>query len=216
MIDIKFHDLGLSEYQHAWKVQNKLFDRVAEERREVDGYLIHTRHPPIITRGKSSRADSLPANSAMLEDRGVQIIDIDRGGGVTYHGPGQVILYPILDLHQFGKDLRGYVHALETAMSSTATSYGLSVETRPKAPGLWIEGKQKKLGSIGIRIEHWITMHGLAFNVDIDTDKAGLIHPCGFRDVELASLTDYVSTSRTNVKQSVIKHLTEELNIKLC
>lgn len=188
----KVLDCGLTQYRENYELQQELFSRRLEGSGE-DTLLI-TRHEPTITMGKSGRDQDLLVSEDMLSDRGVDYVEIDRGGGITYHGPGQLVLYPILDLRNYGKDLREFVRKLGLVAKSAVNKLGLDAVFREGAEiGLWVKGeKSKKLGSLGVRVKKWYTMHGLALNVSLDNEKAGLIRPCGIGGAELVSIADFI------------------------
>ncbi len=188
----KILDCGLTKYRENYELQKELFSRRLEGSGE-DTLLI-TRHEPTITMGKSGHDRDLLVNEDVLSDRGVDFVEIDRGGGITYHGPGQIVLYPIFDLRNYGKDLREFVRKLGLAAKCAVDKLGLDTVFREGDEiGLWVEGKEsKKLGSLGIRVKKWYTMHGLALNVSLDNEKAGLIRPCGIGGAELVSIADFV------------------------
>lgn len=132
---------------------------------------------------------------------------VERGGGITYHDPGQIVLYPIFDLRDYHKDLREFIRRLGKAMLESSRYFGIDAEFRTgEQVGLWIKGQQKKLGSIGVRVKNWITMHGLALNVDIDPAKSRLIRPCGLEGVQYVSLTDYVDLTLAEVQEILLEH----------
>lgn len=186
-------DCGLTRYRKNYELQKKLFSSRLKGKGE-DTLLI-TRHEPTITMGKSGRMRDLLVSKDLLAERGVDFVEIDRGGGITYHGPGQLVLYPIFDLRNYGKDLRKFVRRLGLVAKNVVSEFGLDAEFREGDEiGLWVEKEDsKKLGSLGLRVKKWYTMHGLALNVSLDREKAELIRPCGIRGTKLASITDFVS-----------------------
>ncbi|MBS3788671.1 lipoyl(octanoyl) transferase LipB [Candidatus Bipolaricaulota bacterium] len=187
----KVMDCGLSSYRENYELQKELFTQRLEGQGE-DTLLI-TRHDPTITMGKSGRMADLLVSKDHLASRGVEFVEINRGGGITYHGPGQLVLYPIFDLRNYGKDLREFVRRLGLVAKDVVEEFGLDAEFREGDEiGLWIRGKErKKLGSLGLRVKKWVAMHGLALNVSLDKEKAGLIRPCGIGGAELVSMSDF-------------------------
>ncbi|MET0386349.1 MAG: lipoyl(octanoyl) transferase LipB [Polyangiales bacterium] len=168
--------LALQEETHKARVQG-----------EVPDTLFLVEHEPVITLGRAAKQEHILASAAQLGERGIELHDIGRGGDVTYHGPGQLVAYPILDLRPDRCDVRRYVRSLEQVMIQVAESFGLSAERVDGKPGAFIE--QRKFGALGVRISRWVTMHGIAMNVSTDLDAFSLIVPCGLRDTQVTSFT---------------------------
>jgi len=171
--------LGRMAYREAWALQKRL----ARERADglIADHLLLVEHPAVLTLGRQAEASHILATPAELEDRGIEVIRVERGGEVTYHGPGQLVAYPILALSRRGLLLRPLVRALEAAMVETCTAFGVVADRREGHPGCWIdpEGAARKIGALGIRVERGVSYHGIALNVDPDLDDFGLIDPCG-------------------------------------
>lgn len=196
-------DRGLTDYQESLNFQRSLF----EKRKDgiIGDRLIITRHKPTITLGKSANEGDLLASESYLNEVGVDLCRINRGGGITYHGPGQVVLYPIFDLRGYRKDLRDFIFHLGNTMVDAAASLGVELDYRTGDDvGVWRKGTRKKIGSIGISVKRWITMHGFAFNVDLDEEKSGLIRPCGLHNVEYVSLSDYCDVDTQGVTEVLL------------
>jgi lipoyl(octanoyl) transferase len=172
---IAVHRLGRVDYAEAHALQEKL--QRARIRGAVPDTLLLLEHPPVITLGRGAKEANILFPRAALEARGFTVHDIGRGGDVTYHGPGQVVAYPIVDLAPDRKDVRRYVRDLEEVMIRTAGSFGLHAERVEKLNGAWIG--ERKIGAVGVRISRWVTMHGLAMNVSTDLSHFGVIVPCG-------------------------------------
>ncbi|MFP4135679.1 MAG: lipoyl(octanoyl) transferase LipB [Candidatus Acetothermia bacterium] len=205
----RIEDLGLTAYEESYERQGEIFDRHLSGK--GDDVLIVTRHEPTITMGKSASEEDLLVSRDILGDRGVELVEIGRGGGITYHGPGQLVLYPLFDLRNYGKDLKDFVRRLGLVMEKTVESFGLNVEfLENERIGLWIQDEQRKLGSIGLSVKRWYTMHGLALNVDLADRKAGLIRPCGVRGSELVSMTDFVAVDLEQVKERILESFVRE------
>ena len=209
---IKVIDCGLTRYRDNYDLQKKLFSRWLGG--NGDNTLLVTRHQPTITIGKSGRTRDLLVNRGILAERGIDFVELDRGGGITYHGPGQLVLYPIFDLRDYGKDLRKFVRKLGKVARKTVKRVGLPVEFREgEEIGLWVKGEaRKKIGSLGLRVEKWYTMHGLALNVSLDDEKAGLIRPCGIGGAELASINDFVDVDIDEVKELLLSQFDREFS----
>lgn len=199
---IRLIDLGKIGYRAAWALQQETFEGRREG--EIGDTLIVARHLPTLTLGKSSRREDiyLPADRLCKED--IELVEVERGGGVTYHGPGQLVLYPIFDLRNFDKDLREFVSSLERTMEETANLYGVPSETRPGYPGLWVPNKDDKLGSIGLYLKQWVSMHGLSLNVSLTKATSELLCPCGLDEVQLVSLADYAEVELQEVKNDLL------------
>jgi lipoyl(octanoyl) transferase len=181
---IHLHRLGRVDYGPTLE----LLERLLEARRlgQIEDTVLLLEHEPVITLGRSARAEHLLGSREALQARGIQVFDIGRGGDVTYHGPGQLVGYPIVDLNPDRRDVRRYVRSLEEVMIRIAASYGLSAGRIEGLNGTWLE--QRKLGAVGVRIRQWITMHGFALNVTTDLSAFDVIVPCGIRDKQVTSL----------------------------
>jgi lipoyl(octanoyl) transferase len=177
--------LGLSDYAETLTLQ----ERIREERlrRARPDTLLLLEHTPVITLGRGSKPEHVLATRAELERRGIGLHEIGRGGDVTYHGPGQLVVYPILDLKPDRCDVRRYVTDLEEIMVRIASEYGLAARRIDGLRGVFVG--DNKLGAVGVRLSQWVTMHGFALNVSTDLDGFGLIVPCGIRDHGVTSLT---------------------------
>lgn len=172
---ITVHRLGRVDYAEAHALQERL--QRARIRGAVGDTLLLLEHPPVITLGRGAKEANILLSRELLEARGFTVHEIGRGGDVTYHGPGQIVGYPILDLSPDRKDVRRYVRDLEELMIRLAGSYGLTAGRVDKLNGTWIE--DRKIGAVGVRISRWVTMHGFAFNVSTDLSHFGVIVPCG-------------------------------------
>ncbi len=181
---ITVHRLGRVDYAEAHELQERL--QRARIRGAIGDTLLLLEHPPVITLGRGAKAGNILLPRELLEARGFTVHEIGRGGDVTYHGPGQIVGYPILDLSPDRKDVRRYVGDLEELMIRLAASYGLSARRIEKLNGTWIE--DRKIGAVGVRISRWVTMHGFAFNVTTDLSHFGVIVPCGITDKAVTSL----------------------------
>ena len=184
---LEVRDLGRRPYAEALELQREL------RRRRADGELDHdvlllTEHPPVVTLGRGTRATSLPYPAAILERRGAEVFEVERGGDVTFHGPGQLVGYPIVDLTGHRRDLHWYLRRLEDTLIS-AIAGGGGPGARPRGlPGLCPAGR--KIASIGIHVKQWVTLHGFALNVTTDLSWFDLIVPCGIEQVVMTSLAE--------------------------
>jgi lipoyl(octanoyl) transferase len=178
-------DLGRRPYGDTLELQRRLC------RRRVAGELDHdvllvVEHDPVITLGRGTRAESVPIPPAQLEAQGTPVFEVERGGDVTYHGPGQLVGYPILDLQQHRPDLHWYLRQLEAAMIDGLGTLGIVAERNPGRTGVWTGGR--KIASIGIHVKQWVTFHGFALNVTTDLAQFDLIVPCGIQGVVMTSV----------------------------
>lgn len=194
---------GLIDYKSAWEQQEALFQEVnciklanrelpLEKRQATPNYLIFCEHPPVYTLGKTGTSAHLLASPAELQQKEISFFNTNRGGDITYHGPGQLVLYLVLDLENFFQDVHRYLRVLETAVIHTLIDFGLPSEAIPGFTGVWINANlatpTRKICAIGIRISRWITMHGLALNVNTDLSYFNYIIPCGIQDSHVTSM----------------------------
>jgi lipoyl(octanoyl) transferase len=175
MYRCEVRELGRIEYASAFEAQQRL----VEERklRRIPDQLLLLEHPHTITLGRNGRMENLLGSDAALQASGIAFHVSDRGGDITYHGPGQVVGYPILDLNQWKRDVRAYASAIEQVMIDALAEFGISAERVCGCTGVWVDGK--KIGAIGIHISRWVTSHGFALNVNTDLSYFGYIVPCG-------------------------------------
>jgi lipoyl(octanoyl) transferase len=196
MKKIIFQDLGLMDYQQTWEFQKELHSNVLQsktDKKENDGknYLLFCEHPHVYTLGKSGSENNLLINQLQLQAKNATFIKTDRGGDITYHGPGQIVGYPILDLESLGIGVKEYVHRIEETIIETLKEYSILSERLEGATGVWLESKTKKarkICAIGVKVSRAITMHGFAFNVNTDLNYFNFINPCGFTDKSVTSL----------------------------
>ena len=175
MLRCEFHDLGRLEYGQAFELQRSLVEK--RQRGVIPDQLLIVEHPHVITLGRSGRLDHLLASEDVLRRAGIAFHHTDRGGDITYHGPGQVVGYPILDLREWKRDVTGYVRAIEQVLIDTLAEFDISAGRIPGWTGVWVE--QKKVAAIGVHIGRWVTSHGFALNLTTDLSCFGYIVPCG-------------------------------------
>jgi lipoyl(octanoyl) transferase len=183
-------DLTDISYQDTLELQRDLC-RQRVEGELADDLLLLVEHEPVITLGRGTRASSLPISVAELERRGVQVHEVERGGDVTYHGPGQLVGYPIVDLRQHREDLHWYLRQLEAGLIQALGRLGIDAERRAGLTGVWTGGR--KIASIGIHVKQWVTFHGFALNVSNNLSPFELIVPCGIPDVQMTSVAHELS-----------------------
>jgi lipoyl(octanoyl) transferase len=184
--DLHVVGLGRMRYGEALELQRTLAHQRINGALRND-LLLLVEHAPVITLGRSFKAEHLRSSRSTLEARGVELFDIDRGGDVTYHGPGQLVGYPILDLAEHEKDLHWYLRQLEEALIRTLDEFGIAAGRNAPHTGVWIQ-QARKIASIGIHVKQWVTWHGFALNVTTDLSYFDLIVPCGIPDVRMTSI----------------------------
>jgi lipoyl(octanoyl) transferase len=178
-------DLGRRDYGEVLELQRRLCQRRLAGEVSED-LLLLVEHQPVVTLGRATRAASLPLPPAELERRGIAVYEVERGGDVTFHGPGQLVGYPILDLREHREDLHWYLRSLEAGLIAGLDLLGIEAGPNPGLTGVWTRGR--KLASIGIHVKQWVTIHGFALNVNTDLSYFDLIVPCGIRDVVMTSV----------------------------
>lgn len=194
-IKVKYEDLGIIDYKKAWDYQEEKFDEIVEAKKknsETTNYLLFCEHPHVYTLGKSGEKNNLLISDEFLKKINATYYKINRGGDITYHGPGQIVGYPILDLETLNIGIKEYIHKLEEAIIKTLKAYHLEAERLEGATGVWIDtnkpGEARKICAIGVRASKFVTMHGFAFNIKTDLDYFSYINPCGFTDKGVTSL----------------------------
>lgn len=219
------------QYKYAWDLQESIFKDIVErkiknrilpvdEQLTYRHQLLFVEHDPVITMGKSSDDKNVLLNEEMLQKNGVQLFHINRGGDVTFHGPGQIVGYPILDLDYFFTDIGKYLRSIEEVIIRTLKEYHISAERLPGATGVWLDvGKPsaRKICAIGIRCSRWVTMHGFAFNVNTDLNYFNYIIPCGISDKAVTSLKKELGREldMEEVKQKLKHHFEEVFECRI-
>jgi lipoyl(octanoyl) transferase len=197
---VKFVDWGLIDYQEAWDRQELIFkntiavktdNRNNGSEEETPNFLVFCEHPHVYTLGKSGHAENLLLDEQGLADKHASYYKINRGGDITYHGPGQLVGYPVLDLDNFFTDIHLYLRTLEEAVILTLADYGIAAGRYPGFTGVWLDAdneKARKICAMGVRCSRWVTMHGFAFNVNSNLDYFKNIIPCGIDDKDVTSM----------------------------
>ena len=191
---MKIEDWNVLSYAEAWKKQTDLFNELIAAKQAGEAYvnrLILVEHLPVYTLGKSGKEKNMLLSEEQLKRVGATLFHIDRGGDITYHGPGQLVCYPILNLEEFHLGLKEYISRLEEAVIRVCASYGIEAKRVTGATGVWLDvdtPNERKICAIGVRCSHFVTMHGLAFNVNTDLKYFSYINPCGFVDKGVTSL----------------------------
>ena len=226
---VSFKDLGLIDYKQCWDFQEELFAEIlavkSSNRKEnktisTKNHLIFCEHPHVYTLGKSGDEKNLLVNEDYLKSRGATFHKINRGGDITYHGPGQIVGYPILDLDNFFTDIHKYLRFLEEAVILTLKEYGLETERSPGETGVWFDigtTRARKICALGVKSSRWVTMHGFAFNVNSDLSYFGNIIPCGITDKSVTSLQNELGRKMdmNEVKNKLKNHLVKLFEIKI-
>ena len=202
-------DLGLIGYEAAWALQRRVV--AARKLALVPDVVLLCEHPHVITLGRNGRREHLLASEQVLRQMGVEFQVTNRGGDITYHGPGQLVAYPILNLAEIRRDVGWYVRQLEEAMIRTSAEFGVVAERREGRTGVWVgaAGLEEKLGAIGVHISRWVTSHGLAYNVTTDLRYFDLIVPCGIADRRATSLEKLLGrrVEMGGVSEQLARHL---------
>jgi len=198
--EVLFEDWGLLDYQDAWDRQEGIFTSIVDDKirnRNADpatptnNYLVFVEHPHVYTLGKSGKPENLLLDEEGLKSKAATYYKINRGGDITYHGPGQIVGYPILDLDNFFTDIHLYLRTLEEAVILTLADYGIPAGRYPGFTGVWLDPdnqRARKICAMGVRCSRWVTMHGFAFNVNTDLDYFNNIVPCGIDDKDVTSM----------------------------
>jgi len=226
---VKFDDWGLLDYQEAWDRQEQVFAdtvQVKTQNRnnntvlEVNNHLIFVEHPHVYTLGKSGKPENLLLDKTGLADKKATYYKINRGGDITYHGPGQIVAYPILDLDNFFTDIHLYLRTLEEAVILTLADYGIKSGRYEAYTGVWLDAdneRARKICALGVRCSRWVTMHGLAFNVNTDLSYFKNIVPCGIDDKDVTSMERELGfkSDIEEVKQILKRHIGELFGMKI-
>lgn len=214
-----FEDLGLRDYKETWDYQEELFQKMLSVKlrtRSGDSggkeqqlnSLLFVEHPHVFTLGKSGSDNNLLVDNLQLKAREASFYRINRGGDITYHGPGQLVGYPLLDLESFGFTLKVYIHTLEEVIIQSLQEYGIEAGRSEGATGVWldsgIKSRERKICAIGVRASRHITMHGFAFNVNTDLDYFNYINPCGYTDKGVTSLAKELGEKQDFEKAKLI------------
>ncbi len=221
---IDYVDVGLMPYQQAWDLQKRLQAQLIEQKRfpekfenqpKLNNMLIFVEHPHVYTLGKSGKEEHLLVNNEQLDSYSASYVKIDRGGDITYHGPGQVVGYPILDLDFFTTDIHIYLRNLEEVMIQVCKDYGIETERSKGETGVWLGNE--KICAMGIKCSRWVTMHGFALNVNTDLSYFGHIVPCGIQNKGVTSLSKILGmqVSPDEVKEKIIHYFGNVFDAKM-
>ena len=221
-------DIGITSFSDAWKFQEDIFQKIIDQKVKnrtlvkkikTDNYLIFTEHNPVYTIGKSGDMSNLLLDSNQLAKKEIEFYKINRGGDITYHGPGQIMGYPILDLDNFFTDINLYLRSLENTIIETLKFYDITGFTITGETGVWVENlnEYKKICAFGIRASRWVTMHGFCLNVDSNLDEFKYIIPCGIKDKGVTSMSELLNEKIDiiKLKKSLIKNFAKHFNAKI-
>src|SRR6266481_4256672 len=210
-------DVGFIGYAEAWALQKRLV--AARKANAIEDVLLLCEHPHVITQGRNGKRENLLASEHVLQQKGVEFHATDRGGDITYHGPGQIVGYPILNLGAIRRDVVWYVRMLEEAMIQATAELGVAAKRVEGKTGIWVsfENTEEKLAAIGVHISRWVTSHGFAYNVSTDLRYFDLIVPCGIADRKATSLEKLLgrSVKREEITPRIANHLGEVLGLEL-
>ncbi|AMA50682.1 MULTISPECIES: lipoyl(octanoyl) transferase LipB [Flavobacterium] len=225
---VKFQDLGCQDYKKTWDYQESLFAEIVAQKMlkrddskvETDNYFLFVEHPHVYTLGKSGDLSNLLLSEKQLEEKGATFYKINRGGDITYHGPGQIVGYPILDLENFFTDIHKYLRLLEEVIIQTLAEYGIASERSEGETGVWIGVGTpfvRKICAMGVRASRWVTMHGFALNVNADLGYFDHIIPCGIKGKAVTSLHVELGkpVDEEEVKKKILKHFNNLFNTNL-
>jgi lipoyl(octanoyl) transferase len=228
--DVIYRDLGLITYKDGWDLQENLHKEIVDIKlanrnngvqTPTHNYLLFCEHPHVYTLGKSGKDAHLLINESQLKENEAEYFHINRGGDITYHGPGQLVGYPILDLENFFTDIHKYLRYLEEAIILTLKEYNIDSERIQGLTGVWLDAKNpvraRKIAAFGVRCSRWVTMHGFAFNINTDLSYFGNIVPCGINDKAVTSLEIELGRKieLEEVKSKVKKHLAELFEMQI-
>jgi len=227
---VEIQELGLKDYKETWEFQEQLFKEIIDikikNRREqtsleTHNYFLLVEHPHVYTLGKSGDVDNLLISEEKLAEINARFYKINRGGDITYHGPGQIVGYPILDLENFFTDIHKYLRFLEEMIIRTLSEYGLKAERSPGETGVWFDAGTpfaRKICALGVRSSRWVTMHGFAFNVNTNLGYFDYMNPCGIKGKAVTSLNVELGKpeiSQEEVKEKLLKHFSELFEAEL-
>ena len=225
---VNLHELGSIDYKKCWDYQTRLFEATVQQKiknrknpdscKGTENHLIFCEHPHVYTLGKSGLEDNLLLSKSDLTDKKIDFYTINRGGDITYHGPGQWVVYPIFDLDHFFTDIHKYLRYLEEAVIKTIADYGILGYRIEEFTGVWVgEETPRKICALGVKSSRWVTMHGIGFNVNTDLSYFNHIIPCGIEDKAVTSMRNELGRKMdmSEVKERLIYHLSSQFQFTL-
>tara|TARA_B100002052_G_C15794145_1_gene557773 strand:+ start:273 stop:983 length:711 start_codon:yes stop_codon:yes gene_type:complete len=227
--NVKYKSLGLINYEESWKKQESIFNKIIDTKiknrnlqKEIktDNYILSCSHPHVYTLGKSGNEKNLLIDKNIIEKENLEFFKINRGGDITYHGPGQIVIYPILDLENFFTDIHKYLRSLEEAVILTLKEYNIESGRIKNYTGVWIDIESdtpRKICALGVKTSRWVTMHGLALNVNTDLNFFKNIIPCGINDKEVTSISKEVGQviKIKDVEKKLLNNLSKVFEFKI-
>ncbi len=227
--NVKYKSLGLINYEESWKKQESIFNKIIDTKiknrnlqKEIktDNYILSCSHPHVYTLGKSGDEKNLLIDKNIIEKKNLEFFKINRGGDITYHGPGQIVIYPILDLENFFTDIHKYLRSLEEAVILTLKEYNIESGRIKNYTGVWIDIESdtpRKICALGVKTSRWVTMHGLALNVNTDLNFFKNIIPCGINDKEVTSISKEVGQviKIKDVEKKLLNNLSKVFEFKI-
>ena len=227
--NVKYKSLGLINYEESWKKQESIFNKIIDTKiknrnlqKEIktDNYILSCSHPHVYTLGKSGDEKNLLIDENIIEKKNLEFFKINRGGDITYHGPGQIVIYPILDLENFFTDIHKYLRSLEEAVILTLKEYNIESGRIKNYTGVWIDIESdtpRKICALGVKTSRWVTMHGLALNVNTDLNFFKNIIPCGINDKEVTSISKEVGQviKIKDVEKKLLNNLSKVFEFKI-
>jgi lipoate-protein ligase B len=207
------YQLGPIEYRKAYRLQKELLLKRSEG--QIPDVLLLLEHSPTITIGKSGRLENVLASPAQLAEKGIAVLFVDRGGDVTYHGPGQLVGYPIIDLGNRGRDIHRYVRDLEEVIIKTLGDFSIPATIDENHAGVWVQNEE--IAAIGIAVKKWVSMHGFALNVNTDLEPFSLINPCGFSNRRATSMSEILpqNVSTAAVIERLLAHFSKVFDAQI-
>ena len=227
--NVKYKSLGLINYEESWRKQESIFNKIIDTKiknrnlqKEIktDNYILTCSHPHVYTLGKSGDEKNLLIDKNIIEKENLEFFKINRGGDITYHGPGQIVIYPILDLENFFTDIHKYLRSLEEAVILTLKEYNIESGRIKDYTGVWIDIKSdnpRKICALGVKTSRWVTMHGLALNVNTDLNFFKNIIPCGINDKEVTSISKEIGQDIKikDVEKKLLNNLSKVFEFKV-
>ena len=226
---IQLQDIGITDYKKAFEIQTELFDKLKqikidnkhnELQQTTDNYFIFTEHPHVYTLGKSGKKEHLLLSEEEMNDKKVQFIQTNRGGDITYHGPGQIVGYPIIDLDNFDLEIMSYMRKLEEIIIKVLAHYNIIGERSEGETGVWLDVDKpnaRKICAMGVKTSRWVTMHGFALNVAVDLDYFNHIIPCGIQNKGVTSMEKELEkqVDRNEVKALIVQYFEKEFGASI-
>lgn len=221
--DVHVLNLGRRKYREVWEMQEKLMEEVKAKKLQGEpspGYLLFVEHEPVYTLGKSGKEANMLINAIQLRAKQAEFIKVDRGGDITFHGPGQWVVYPVIDLENFDMGVKEYVNNLEEVVIRTVAAYGIRSERLEAATGVWIDAhtdRARKICAIGVKCSRYVTMHGFALNVNTNLEYFNFIHPCGFTDKGVTSIEKEkgIAVNMHEVEQQIMDSFAQVFSMQL-